>query len=71
MHINILYVVIMDTLAGTFSEILEMCVLRCVLRAKHASSILDLRVCFGKVASPTQHTGLMHIQNKLCYLKRM
>lgn len=52
----------MATLAGTFSEALEMC----VLGAKHASSILKLRVCFGKVACPTQHTDLMYIQNKLC-----
>lgn len=37
MQINILHVVIMDTLAGMFSEVLEMCVLRsqtCILNSK-------------------------------------
>lgn len=60
MQVNILYVVIMDTLAGTFSGAPE----TCVLGVKHVSSILQPRVCFGKVASPTQYAGLMYIQNK-------
>lgn len=63
MQINILDVVIMDTLTGMFSEVLEIC----VLGTKYASSILKLSMCFGKVACPTQHTGLMYIQ-KPCYL---